>query len=551
MKSKTDQFKACTIGGLFSSLAELIPGSPALLTRTGERETYAQLNRTATAVAKALLALKISPGSHIAIWALNSHRWIHTMAGASRIGSPFIGLNTGYLAADLERVLNHSDAEILFLGEGAGKEELFFDIFAGIAPEITTCEPGSFRSEKFPLLRFVISTGRSPYQGVLSWDEFIAGGETIPDEVMKQREDTVQHDDCAMIMYTSGTTGIPKGVMHSHTDLVLGGYLVAERLSLTDSDIACSPLPLFHIFGITMPFCSFTTGGSIVMTERFSGAECLQAIEACHATSIYGVVTMFTALLEEVNHARYQIGSLRCGLISGSRSPPDLVDDIIEHLDIPGFVIGYGSTELLCVTISRAGDSLMHRRETLGFLMDYAEMQIRDPNTGDMLPPGEIGEAWVRCPWMLKGYYKMPEITATVMDKDGFFKTGDLISLDDDGYYRFIGRIDELIIRGGENVYAIEIEEPLRQHPAVRDARVVGIPCRFYGEDIVAFVIRKPGAVEGHLEMKKYLRGIIASHKVPSAIIIIDQFPVTGNGKVRLSQLREMAVQIRDGRQAT
>ena len=543
-----EAFKNCTIGGLIRRQAAKRPDHPALLTKDGEYQSYADLDQMADRVAASLLALKLSPSSHIAIWAMNCHTWIHVMVGTARIGNLFIGVNTGYQAAELSQILHHSDAEVLFFGEGAGRAGLFSDILAEILPAIRTTHAELFRSELFPSLRYVISMGNSPYPGALSWDEFIKLGEIIPESLVIETQDQVQPDDLAMIMYTSGTTGLSKGVMHSHSDLVLNAFLMAMRLGLSPADIACIPPPLFHITGITMPFSSFVTGGSVVFIERFSGREFLRTIEACRASVVYGVVTMFTAALEELKSGRYDICSLRCGHIAGSRIPPDLVLDIIEKMNIPGFMVGYGSTEVICITLCKPDDSLMHRTETLGYLIEGGEISIRDPNTGQILRAGDIGEAWVRSPWMLKGYYKMPDGTATVLDQDGFFKTGDLLSVDLDGYFRFTGRIDELIIRGGENIYAIEIEEPLCSHPAVMDARVVGIPCRFYGEDIVAFVIKRPGFEINSQEIKKYLRGIIAVHKVPSAIITLDQFPMTGSGKVRLSSLRELAVQIRDGR---
>ena len=540
-----------TIGGLIRRQAEIRPDHQAIVTRTGEEFTYADFNRNAIRVAKGLLALNIPPHSHVAIWAINSPAWLFAMAGSARIGSPFIGLNTGYRAEDLQQVLNQSDAFILFIGEEAGMRENFSDIFVQVCPDGIGSSSSSFSSSRIPSLRYVISLGSSPYPGILSWDEFITSGESIPDKIAEEHLDTVQPDDLGMIMYTSGTTGIPKGVMHSHRDLILNSSLMAGRLSLTDTDIACIPAPLFHIIGITMPFSSFTTGGSVVLIGRFSAREFLVTIEECHATAAYGVVTMFAAVLEEMNNRLYDVSSLRCGLVAGSRCPPELVGQVIDRMGMPGFVVGYGSTELICLTISRSDDSRIHQAETLGYAMDGSEILIVDPGTGKPLQPGEIGEAWARCPWMMKGYYKMPEATARVLNSDGFFRTGDLLSSDADGYYHFIGRLDELIIRGGENVYAIEIEEPLCFHPAVRDARVVGIPCPFYGEDIVAFVIPRPGAVVTPNEIKNYLRRTIAAFRVPSVIIFTDQFPMTGSGKVRLSSLRDMAVKNRDERFGT
>ena len=548
MTGKTDVTDNFTIGGLIRKQAEIRPDHQAIVTRTGEEYTYGDFNRITIQVAKSLLALNTPPRTHVAIWAMNSPAWIFAMGGSARIGLPFIGLNTGYRAEELQYVLNHSDAGILFIGEGAGRTDNFSDIFAEVSPDGIQCSPSAFMSARLPALRHVISLGSSPYQGILSWDEFIASGDAIPDTILTCNEEKVQPDDLAMIIYTSGTTGIPKGVMHTYHDLILNLSELSGRLYLTEKDIACIPPPLFHILGIAVPFLSFITGGSIALIERFSGREFLATIEACQATVVYGVVTMFVTALEEMKYRSFKTSSLRCGIISGSRCPPELCEQIIERMGVSGLVILYGSTELICLTTSRSDDSRKHRIETVGFPMDGSEILICDPGTGKTLPVGEIGEAWVRCPWMVKGYYKMPEETARAVNTYGFYRTRDLLSADTDGYYRFCGRADEMIIRGGENVYAIEIEEPLRLHPAVMDVRVIGIPCRFYGEDIVAFVIPRPGTAVTPHTIKNYLRRTIAIHKVPSVVIFTDQFPMTGSGKVRLSSLRDMAVKNRDGR---
>lgn len=537
-----------SIGRIISEQAIYRADNPALVGKNQDTCTYSAMDAISMKVSRSLLSLNIPARSHIAIWEMNSPAWVYAMLGAVRTGHPFIGLNTGYQSDELYQILSHSSSVVLFIGDKTGKCENFYDILYRVCPDAKETPHGGFRSDILPALQYVVSLTNRKNPGILTWDEFLAMGDTVPEELVHSRESSVFPDDLAMIMYTSGTTGKPKGVMHSHRDLVLNSYLISERLDLSKSDIACIPVPFFHIFGITLLFTSFGSGGAVCPLERFSARDLLLMIQSSRATILYGVVSMFAAVLEELKRERYDLASLKGGIISASRCPASLVRQVIDVMEMPGFVIGYGSTEGICITLSRSDDSLVHKTETLGFPLSGAEIKIIDPKTGSPVATGQIGEAWVKSPWIMKGYYQMPDETNRVLDTDEFYHTGDLLSVDEDGYVRFIGRIDELIKRGSENVYAIEIEEPLRLHPAVVDARVIGIPCVYYGEDIVAFVIMKPGTQVPSQEIKKYLRSIIAMYKVPSAIVFLKQFPLTGSGKVRLAALREMAVAARDKR---
>jgi fatty-acyl-CoA synthase len=536
----------CTIGTLISEQAKKRPDRLALVMRDKDGITYGEMDGISMQVAKSLLALEIPERSIIAIWALNSPEWIYAMGGSARTGHPFSGLNTKYQTAELRQVLSHSGAAVLFIGEGSGGIEGFSDILYQVCPDGKESPPGVFRSGNLPSLRHVISFSHIPHPGMFTWGEFLSLGEGISDDLVLKKQEEIDPDDMAMIMYTSGTTGIPKGVIHTHLDLILVEYLIAKRFDMAESDVSCLPVPFFHILGITMPFSSFITGGTVALLERFSAREMLLTVETYRATSVHGIVTMFSAVLDELKRNSYDISTLRCGLIAGSRCPPDLVGQIIDSMGMPGFMIAYGSTEGICITMSLLDDSRKHKTETLGLPLSGVKMKIVDPSTGASLLPGEVGEALVKCPWMMKGYYHMPEATERVLDPDGFYHTHDLMCVDEDGYYRFIGRIDELIIRSGENLYAVEVEGPLLRHPAVLDAKVVGIPCEYYGEDVVAFVILRPGMKETSHGLKKYLRSTISLHKVPSAILFSDRFPQTASGKVHLALLREMAIVARN-----
>ena len=537
-----------TIGQIFTQNSLIIPEKPALVWKDQRSISYGTITDISEQVAKSLIGLGIDPGRFIAIWALNEAKWLYSMGGSSMAGYPFIGLNTAYKAPELRQVLAHSGASVLFIGDDKTGTTSFASNIAELCPEIYTDPPGTWRSAVFPDLQYVVSFGSTDIPGILSWDEFIKKGISIDDDMLIRQASAVQPDDLALIMYTSGTTGFPKGVMHTHKNLIASADIVSSRIRLTDTDVACIPVPFFHILGITMAVASLWTQGQIAIIDRFSAKDTLQTIEECRATALYGIVSMFAFALETQKAENFDLKSLRTGIIAGSLCPPDLVTKVIEEMGISEFVIGYGSTEAICLIASLPDDPVAKRSDSLGTPLPGVEIRIVDGKDGTMVQQGEIGEALARSPWCMKGYYQMPEKTSEALDSLGFYHTHDMMYEDSDGYFHFVGRIDDLIIRGGENIFPKEIEQELHTHPDVRDCAVIGIPCEYYGEEIVAFIILKEEAKVIALELKRYCSNTMAIHKVPSLIIIVDSFPLSGTGKVQVSKLREIAFAYQENR---
>ncbi len=379
---------------------------------------------------------------------------------------------------------------------------------------------------------------------MFTWQEFLANSNTISDEELILRENTVTGEDIFTIQYTSGTTGTPKGAMLTHSNYVTNAFAIAKCQGLVKQDISCIPLPFFHAYACIAIMSAIAVGATIAVIERFSAQELLRTIEGCQATAVCGTPTMFVAALEEMTKHHYNLSSLRGGNIAGAPCPPQLVNDVIEKMGAREFGIIYGTTETIISTMNRWDASLEHRIGTLGQALPEVELKIMNPQTGEEAPLGDAGELCIKSPSKMKGYYNMPEATAQGIDPAGWYHSGDLVYMDNQGYYHITGRIKDMIIRGGENVYPAEIEDFLYTHPKIKDAQVVGIPCEYYGENIVAFVRLQEGETATPLEIKRYCREKIAIHKVPAQFFFVNQYPQTASGKVKKFMLREMAIQM-------
>ncbi len=532
-----------TIGAMLSAQAEAHADKPALIRPGQESHTFGELNAGARRVAAALLALGAARGENAAIWAPNTPQYLSVAFGCAKAGVPLVLVNTNFRAYELEQVLRQTEAATLFIADGAGRPGEFPEALMEICPEIADAVPGRVAATRLPHLRRVVYLGEESRPGMFSWPEFLALADGADEARVAAREAAVTAEDVFAILLTSGTTGTPKGVMLTHANFVYVAAAVGEGLGLTPADILCIPLPFFHAYGCGMVLAAFAAGAAVAPLDRFRAPELLATIEDCRCTMVFGTPTMYVAAVEELAGREYDLSSLRGGNTAGAYCPPELARAVIEKLGAREFGVFFGMTESYC-TINRPGDPTDRRIGTIGRAMPDMEIKVVDPRTGLEAPAGVAGEFCMRGPAVMKGYYKMPEATAKAIDADGWLHSGDLAQADAAGYCCITGRIKDLIIRGGENIYPAEIEEFLFTHPKVADAQVVGVPCDYYGEDVVAFIRLKAGCAATSLELKRYCRERIALIKVPAKFFFVDRYPLTASGKVQKFRLREMAAQL-------
>ena len=520
-----EQVRINTVGAmLLRRAAECGDRTAVVWASRNLRQTYAELHDSALKVAKAIDASGIAPGEHAAVWAPNVPEYLAVEFGCALAGVPVLFINTGYRAYELEYALRQSDTRILFLADGNLQAGEYVDIVREVR-------------ERLPELRHAVVFTEKTGDDFTAWPEFLARGCCCDNAPL------VHGGDIFSIQYTSGTTGQPKAAMLSHQAYVSNSFAIAERQGLTDNDVVCVPLPLFHAYGCLALFSALAVGATAVVIERFRAADLLAAVERHGGTAMSGTPTMFVAALTELETHPYDLSSLRGGNVAGAFCPPDLARQVIERMQASEFGILYGSTEALVSLMNSPDGPLADRIGTVGVSMPGFDVRIVDPHTGETLPPGDQGELLLRGPGLMRGYYRMPEATAKTIDEQGWLHSGDLAVADAAGRLRITGRIKELIIRGGENVFPAEIEEFLLTHPKVRDAQVVGIPCDYYGEDIVAFIRLKTGETASALELKKYCRARIAIDRVPALFFFVDEYPLTASGKVQKFKLQEIARQ--------
>lgn len=535
-----------TIGGMLAEQAARFADKPAFIfhhCQTGC--TFSELDHSAREVAAGLVAVGVARGEHAALWAPNLPEYMSVVFGCAKAGVPLVLVNPNYQGFELAQVLRQCDVTTLFLAAGSGPCK-YPDVLRELCPELANADPGALKSSRLPNLRRVFLLGAKSQPGMVAWPEFraLAGG--VADVAIASREALVEPEDVFLIQHTSGTTGVPKGALQTHISYILNMCAVIECQELSAADCLCVPLPFFHIYGTIMVLSAVGAGTTVAPVERFQARAMLEVIEACRATEMCGTPTMYVAALKEMESHSYDLSCLHGGTISGAFCAPELVKAVAEKMGARNFGVIYGMTEALC-TMSRPTDSLRRRSVTVGRIMPDRELKIIDPQTGQTVPPGVIGELCVRGTPVIGGYYRMPEATAAVLDQAGWLHSGDLFQVDADGYYSIIGRLKDVIIRGGENIYPAEIEEFLFTHPKVGDAQVVGIPCDYYGEDVVSFVRLKPGCAATSLELKRYCRKHIALAKVPAKFFFVEQYPLTASGKVQKFKLRELAISLLAG----
>ncbi|MCD7897664.1 MAG: AMP-binding protein [Planctomycetaceae bacterium] len=510
------------------------------------RFSYKVFNERVDNLAKGLIEIGIDRGDHLGIWSRNVPDWLTYFFAAAKLGAVPVTINTYYKSHELEYVVRQSDMKGLALVDGyKGGNYSYLDILYEIAPEIreTSAFTRRVRTDKFPRLQSIIYMGPEKHRGMYSTNELISLGAHTPDDKLRANMKAIDNRDMVNMQYTSGTTGFPKGVMLTHRNILNNGYYIGERQALTAADRVCLPVPLFHCFGITLGIMAiFTHGATAVILEQFDPLDALSAVEKEKATALYGVPTMF---ISEMNHPlfdKFDLSSLRTGIMAGSNCPVDVMERAMTLMNMREITITYGLTECSpAITMTSVNDSIEMKTSTIGKKMPHCDVKLINPETNEEVGIGEQGEICCRGYNVMKGYYKMPEETARTIDSDGFCHSGDLGTVDADGYYRVTGRLKDMIIRGGENVYPRELEEFFYKMPGVKDVQVVGAPDEVFGEAVAAFVILHPDADVTPEDVQDFARAKIAPYKVPQYVWMIDEYPLTASGKVQKYILREMA----------
>ncbi len=533
-----------TFPQVLDTMVEDFPDQLAIkFTTLDYTRTYAQFRDDVDEFARTLVSLGVKPGSKVTIWATNVPQWFLTFWAATKIGAILVTMNTAYKIHEAEYLLRQSDTHTLVMIEGY-RDSNYREIMNELCPEIKDSKPGRpLHCRRLPFLRNVITVGfRMP--GALTWDESLEYASRTPIEEIRRMAAAVDVNDVCNMQYTSGTTGFPKGVMLTHYNIVNDGKSIGDGMDLSTADRMMIQVPMFHCFGMVLAMtATMTHGGTILPIPYFSPKSSLACINNEHITAFHGVPTMFIAMLAHPDFPKTDFSYMRTGIMAGSPCPIAVMRDVVEKMHMPEIVIVYGQTEASpgC-TMSRTTDSLEVRVTTVGSAFPEVECKIVDPETGEDCPDEVIGEFVARGYNIMKGYYKMPKATASAIDKDGWLHTGDLACRTPEGNYRITGRLKDMIIRGGENIYPKEIEEFIYTHPKVSDVQVIGVPDKAMGEEIMACIILKKGETMTVEEMKKYVLDHMAKHKVPKYIDFVDGFPMNDAGKIQKYKMREEAV---------
>ena len=523
-------YRDVTLGDLLTRLARALPSREALVYVDGPRYTFDALEREARTIARGLAALGVAPGERVVLWATNVPEWIVLQFALAKIGAILVTANTSLRARDIDYLLRQSEAGTLITIRG------FRDV--DYIHELEAAGAGVGRT---PTLQRQIFIGDNPPPGFTPYAELRSAAARVSDADLDARAGTVGVDDVINMQYTSGTTGFPKGVMLTSRNIVNNGHALGEVLAYTPADRLCLCVPLFHCFGCVIGVLgTFTHGGCLCAVEAFDPRRVLDTVHRERCTALYGVPTMFIAELEHPDFAKYDLSSLRTGIMAGSLCPEPLMRRVMHEMHLPEMTIAYGMTESSpCITMTPRDSSIAQRTQTVGPVLPELEVKIVDPATGVERAPGERGELCCRGYNVMTGYYNNPDATRAAIDADGWLHTGDEASVDPDGFFRITGRIKDLIIRGGENIAPKEIEDRLREHPAVADAYVYGVPDAFFGEAVAAAVRLRPDGSATPDDLTAFCASALAKFKVPRHVRFVDTFPMTASGKIQKYKLRQ------------
>ena len=507
--------------------------------------TYSQFRDDVDRVASALISLGVQPGHHVAIWATNVPQWFLTFWATVKIGAVLVTVNTAYKIHETEYLLRQSDTHTLVMIEDC-KDSNYKEIMEELCPELKNNKPGEpLYSKKLPFLRNVVTVGFN-MDGCLEWNQMLERSSLVPKEEVLRRAAMVKPDDVCNMQYTSGTTGFPKGVMLTHRNIVNNGKTIGDRMDISTADRMMIQVPMFHCFGMVLSMTNLMThGGTICPMPYFSPKSSLACVNNEKITCFNGVPTMFIAMFAHEDFAKTDFSYMRTGIMAGANCPADLMRRAADEMNMKEILSVYGQTEASpgC-TMGEVNEDIDHRVETVGSAFPGVECKIIDPETGEDLPDGQNGEFVARGFNIMKGYYKMPKATEQTIDKEGWLHSGDIAMRTEDGYYKITGRLKDMIIRGGENLYPREIEEFYLTHKKVKDVQVVGVPDHRYGEEACAWIIVKDGEQSSEEEMREYGNSHMAKHKVPRYFIFVKDFPMNAAGKILKYKMKEQSVEM-------
>ncbi len=535
-----------TIGAMLNQIAAKYPDTEALVSvHQGIRYTYREFLDEVEVVSRGLMALGVERGNRVAIWALNYAEWVIVQFATAKIGAIMVNINPAYRTYELEYALKQSEVQTLII-QGQFKTSDYLGMFYEACPEAASSRPGRINSDIFPYLKNVIYLGDEPKDGMFLWKEIHEMAEDISPGELLEREEVLEFDDPINIQYTSGTTGYPKGVVLSHHSIMNNGFVIGEGMRFTEKDRLCIPVPFYHCFGMVLSNLACVTHGStmVIPSPVFNAEAVLKAIQDERCTAVHGVPTMFIAELSLPDFDSYKLDSLRTGIMAGSPCPIEVMKEVNTRMHMSEIVIVYGQTETSPgVTMSTVDDPLVRRVSTVGRAMPHTELKIIDPQTRRLVPRGEPGEICARGYMVMKCYYNNPSATHSTIDPNGWNHTGDLGVMDEEGYIRIVGRLKEMVIRGGENIYPREIEEFLHHHPKIADAYIIGVPDVKYGEELMAWVKVEDGETLTEEDIRAFCKGKIAHYKVPRYYTFVDSFPMTISGKIQKFKMRQQAVE--------
>ena len=540
------ELREWTLGQVLDHTVARFPDNEALVyPDRNYRQTWSEFGALVDDFAKGLMALGVQKGEKVAVWATNVPYWVALQFATAKIGAILITVNTNYREHELRYLLTHSECENIFLIDSV-RDHDYLDTLYRIAPELRLQSRDRFVCKSLPHLKRVCFLGAEKHRGMYSVPEILSLSVMVDEAEYAARQAQLQPWDVINMQYTSGTTGFPRGVMLTHVGVGLNGYWIGRHQNFGPDDRVCLPVPLFHCFGCVLGVsAAVNNGATMVILESFNALKVLAALDSERCTAVYGVPTMFLAELEHPLFKRFDLSHMRTGIMAGSVCPEPLMRRVVEDMNMTEITICYGLTEGSPVmTQSDIHDPLPLRCETVGCAMPGIEVRVGDPETCEELPRGEVGEILCRGYNVMKGYYNMPEDTARTISPEGWLHSGDLGVMDENGYLRVTGRIKDMIIRGGENVYPREVEEFLLGMPGILDVQVVAVPSRKYGEEVGAFIIPRPGVEILPEDVRDYCRGKVSWFKIPKYITTVTGFPLTASGKIQKFKLREMAAEL-------
>ena len=542
--ASTTQIIYETIGVYFDRICEQHPDQDALIVRHQDvRWTYRELQKKVNELATGLLALGIAPGDRVGIWGPNSHEWVMVQLATAKIGAIMVCINPAYRLYELEFALNKVECKVVIAAESF-KTSDYLGMLNTLAPELAASEPGKLQAEKLPHLRTVIRMGTVKTEGMLNFEDVCLLGGGVEADRLEELQELLKPDDAINIQFTSGTTGNPKGATLTHCNILNNGYLTGEAMKLTETDRLCIPVPLYHCFGMVLSVLACVSHGSAMVFpgEAFDPLETLRAVEAEKCTALHGVPTMFITELDHPQFAEFDLSSLRTGIMAGAPCPVEIMKRVISQMHMEDILIGYGQTELSPINnMTLPDDSLERRTETVGRAMPWVEIKIVD-ESNRVVAIGEKGEICTRGYSVMREYWNDPERTAETIDEAGWLHSGDLATMDGEGYVRIVGRIKDMIIRGGENIYPREIEEFLYQHPAISEVQVFGIPDEKMGEEVCAWVQLNDGQKMTEEDLKAFCKDQITHFKIPRYVRFVTEYPMTVTGKIQKFVMRDEMV---------